>query len=235
MRENVDKELTSGFQEAMDLGKELRVVLHVLKHFNRNDAVVVLYNIKSSLIVGYVTGNNIDIINIVTTLFGSTEDVLTLGVRVGYACNFAVRVLFCKMKRHGAPTTAQIDNLHTILDLSTLAVQIQHGNLRLLKGSGLIRPETRRILLPWTEAHIVKLGGDLVMLLVRLIGCNGNSWGSFELTDNGHFTFHIGFSGFSAENGKMIGQAETDTESNDRVRNNTSVNKRDENVGSFGQ
>jgi hypothetical protein len=48
---NVHKELARGFQKAVDLVHQVIVILHVFKHFNRHDAVIVLDDTQCTLVV----------------------------------------------------------------------------------------------------------------------------------------------------------------------------------------
>lgn len=50
--ENVDKETSRGwFQKPVDFGQQLLIILHVLKHFDRYDQVIVFYYGQGALIV----------------------------------------------------------------------------------------------------------------------------------------------------------------------------------------
>ena len=219
----------------MDLLQQGAVVLHVLKHFNRNDTVIVLDDIEGTLVIGNIAGDDVDVVDVVSTLLGRSEDVLPLRVAVGNAGNLAVGETLGKMQSHGPPSAAKVDDLHAILDLSPLAVQVQHGNLGLFERCGLGRPETRGVLLARAQAHVVEGGGNLVVLLVRLVGGNGNGGGGLELVDNGHLALHVGLGGFRPEDGQVVREAKTDAETNERVGNDTSVDERNEQIRRLGQ
>lgn len=227
---DMNKQLTGWLEEPVNFLQQGAVVLHMLKHLNRNDTIVVLDDIEGTLVIGNVTSDDVDVVDVVTALLCSSEDVLPLRVAVGNAGNLAVGETLRQMQGHGPPSAAKVDDLHAILDLSPLAVEVQHGNLGLFERGGLGRPETRGVLLSRAQAHVVEGGGNLVVLLVRLVGGNGNGGGGLELVDDGHLALHVGLGGFRSEDGQMVRKAEADAETNERVGNDTSVNKRNEKI-----
>jgi hypothetical protein len=57
---NVHKELARGFQKAVHLVHQVIVILHVFKHFNRHDAVIVFDDTQCALIVSDIALYNIE-------------------------------------------------------------------------------------------------------------------------------------------------------------------------------
>lgn len=235
VRKDVNKELAGWLEKTMDFLEQGAVVFHVLEHLNRNNSVVVLDDIEGTLIVRYVTRDDVDVVNVVPSLLGSSKDVLSLRVAVRNAGDLAVGKPFCKVQGHRAPSAAKVDDLHAILDLSPLTIQVQHGHLGLLKSRCLMRPKTRGVLLTGTEAHVIKGGGDLVVLLVGLVSCDGNGGGGLELVDDGHFALHVGLCGFRSKYGQVVRKAETDAETDERIRDNTGVDEGNEQISRLGK
>lgn len=51
---NVNKEFARWFQKAMNFVQEVLIILHVFKHFHRNDTIIVLDLVQSTLIIGHI-------------------------------------------------------------------------------------------------------------------------------------------------------------------------------------
>ena len=187
----------------------------MLEHLDRNDAVVVLDDIQGALVVADVARDDVDVADVVSALLGSSKYVLSLRMAVGDARDLAVGVLLRKMERHGSPTAAEINDLHTILNLGPLTIQIEHCNLRLFEGCGFGRPKTTGVLLTRAEAHIIKGGWDLVVLLIGLVGGNGDGGIGFQLIDDGHLALHVGLGSLRSEDGDVVRQAQADAKTDE--------------------
>mmetsp|Transcript_670 Transcript_670/g.1601 ORF Transcript_670/g.1601 Transcript_670/m.1601 type:complete len:334 (+) Transcript_670:325-1326(+) len=182
--EDVDKELSGGLEPLVDLVEEDFVVFHVLKHFDRHDQIVVLHDVESALVVGDVAGNDGDVLYVESAFSGGLQDVFSLGAAVGNSGDFGVGIIFRQVQGQAPPSASEINNLHAVHDAGVFAILLEHGHLRFLKGAVLGRPEPRAVLLAGSQAQVVELGGDLVVLVVGLVGGNGNGH-RLEFLDDG--------------------------------------------------
>ena len=82
----------------MDLVEENFVVLHVFKHLDRHDEVVVFDDVEGTLVVGNVASYNGNVIDVVSPFFGGRKDIFSLGTAVGYSGDFGIWILFKKIK-----------------------------------------------------------------------------------------------------------------------------------------
>jgi hypothetical protein len=103
------------------------------------------------------------------------------------------------MKCQTSPAASQIDNVHAVLDAGVHTVLFEHGDLGFFKGGGRAGPQTGGILFARPEAQIVKLGGDLVVLLVSVVGGNRNGH-RFELVDDGELLVQFLLGAVAGEN-----------------------------------
>ena len=84
-----------------------------------------------------------------------------------------------------------------------ITVLFEHGDLGFLKGGGRCGPQAGGILFARSQAQIVKLGGDLVVLLVGVFGGNRNGH-RLELVDDGELLVQFLLGAVAGKNIEVI-------------------------------
>mmetsp|Transcript_22765 Transcript_22765/g.47502 ORF Transcript_22765/g.47502 Transcript_22765/m.47502 type:complete len:366 (-) Transcript_22765:2-1099(-) len=234
MCENVDKQFAARFQESVHLFHQMVVVFHVFKHFDRHDSVIALDNVQSTLVIRHIAGNNGNISHIVSSFLGGIQNVFTLTVRVGDSGNLGIGVSFGQMQRQTTPSTTQIDNAHAILHARQLAVVFQHGHFRFFKGGILVGPQTRRVLFAGTQTQVIKLGRHFVVLFIGFVRGNGNGHG-FQFVHNFRLVLQFRFDIVGGQNVEVVVQLDADSETNQKVWNQTHLDHGNERFGRVRQ
>ena len=142
----------------------------MLEHFDRNRTVIGAGLGRSKSV--HVGRDHPDIVEFAPVSF--RLDVEALRVGVGHGGNGGFRVVFRHPKSERSPTTTQLQDLLTILELRPIAGEFKHDFLRFREGGVLCWPVPAAILESRAENIQVKLRGNLVVLLVRIgrVDCN---------------------------------------------------------------
>ena len=104
-----------------------------------------------------------------SVLLSDCSDMRNLCSRIGYRSHFNVRVFLEKVQGKAAPSTPQVHDLHSVLDLCPLADHLKCQIFCLVKRSARARVNTARVLFPSSESKVVILCRNFVMLLIRCL------------------------------------------------------------------
>mmetsp|Transcript_10532 Transcript_10532/g.42502 ORF Transcript_10532/g.42502 Transcript_10532/m.42502 type:complete len:305 (-) Transcript_10532:6-920(-) len=164
--EDVDEHQAAGLKPPGASLEQLVVVLHVLEHFDGDDAIVVAS--LRCLERDHIRGDDGEVRQ--AELLGTRVDELLLGRRVGHARDLRKRVHLGHPERQGAPAASELQDILPVHDLHPSAVALQHLPLGLIEGHPGLAVQTAGVFEVLPEAFEVKLSGNLVVLLVRRLG-----------------------------------------------------------------
>mmetsp|Transcript_69206 Transcript_69206/g.218958 ORF Transcript_69206/g.218958 Transcript_69206/m.218958 type:complete len:266 (+) Transcript_69206:156-953(+) len=143
VREDVDEHEAAGPQPPGAPLEQLLVILHVLEHLDGHHAIEGTGGgaraVANAPEHRHVRGDDLEVGD--APLFAAIVDELLLGAAVGDGGDAAPRVALGHEHGEGPPPAPKLQDVLPVLELRPLAVEAQHGLLRLLQGrlGGLIQ------------------------------------------------------------------------------------------------
>mmetsp|Transcript_7752 Transcript_7752/g.48095 ORF Transcript_7752/g.48095 Transcript_7752/m.48095 type:complete len:221 (+) Transcript_7752:1495-2157(+) len=195
--ENVDEEQTRWFHPLGHPPQEFTVILHVLKHLHRHDAVKESRRFSALSINGHVLGEYAEIGQV--PFLGLCIDEFLLGFGVGNGRHTAVRILGGQEEAQRSPSTSQFQDILSIRELGTFTVQFEHGFFGFLQGFVAAWIEAAAVFEVGSQAMQEVLCGHFVMLFVGFFRLHRHRHASkftHEFHEVGLLAFRISRTGF---------------------------------------
>lgn len=211
--EDVDEQFSRGFEPGRNLSEQALVIFQMLEHFDGNDAIE-LGGFRLEIID--VNGFDRDVGEISRDELGF--DPLALAAGIGNRGNFRVGVMLGHPEGERAPAAAEFEDGLPVGEFGAFAGEREHSGFGRFDVAHAFIPVARAVFEIGAEAVAEKFGRQLVVLLVCLLGVNGE-WGGFERGDVAHERGLALFDVEFFERGERGGEALADAEADERVGN----------------